>query len=273
MAGRTLHTIAAWFRSLAAARHRQQFEHVQAYCMFLGYSRSGHTLVGALLNAHPDAVIAQELDALYYVDRGFRRSQVYALLLERDRWFHRQKGGQWSGYNYAVPNQWQGRFRQIKVIGDKKGARSAKRIQESPHLLDKLRRLVGVPVRIVHHVRNPYDNIATMSTRRDRPLADAIDGYFGRSRTIAEVLRNLPADEQLTMRHEDLIASPAEHVKQLCGFVGLDCSEDFAQDCAGIVYQSPNQSRTKVEWTDALIEDVATRMQEFPFLSGYRYVD
>ena len=46
------------------------FETIQLYCMFVGYPRSGHSLVGTLLDAHPDIVIAHELDALRHIRAG-----------------------------------------------------------------------------------------------------------------------------------------------------------------------------------------------------------
>ena len=33
---------------------RALFDDLKTYCMFLGYPRSGHSLIGALLDAHPD---------------------------------------------------------------------------------------------------------------------------------------------------------------------------------------------------------------------------
>jgi hypothetical protein len=47
--------------------HGKLFDQVQSYCMFVGHPRSGHTLIGALLDAHPHIVIAHELNALRYV--------------------------------------------------------------------------------------------------------------------------------------------------------------------------------------------------------------
>ena len=46
------------------------FEKLQAYCMFIGYPRSGHSLVGSLLDAHPNIIIAHELNALQFVVAG-----------------------------------------------------------------------------------------------------------------------------------------------------------------------------------------------------------
>ena len=39
--------------------HRM-YDDLQAFCLFMGYTRSGHSLVGACLDAHPEAAIAHE---------------------------------------------------------------------------------------------------------------------------------------------------------------------------------------------------------------------
>ena len=61
------------------------FATVRAYVMFVGQPRTGHSLVGALLDAHPNALVAHELDALKYVAAGYDRRRLYALLVEQER--------------------------------------------------------------------------------------------------------------------------------------------------------------------------------------------
>ena len=36
------------------------WESVQSFCLFACYSRSGHSLVGTILDAHPNAAVAHE---------------------------------------------------------------------------------------------------------------------------------------------------------------------------------------------------------------------
>jgi hypothetical protein len=39
--------------------------------MFIGYLRSGHSLIASLLDAHPNAIATHELDALKFVGARF----------------------------------------------------------------------------------------------------------------------------------------------------------------------------------------------------------
>ncbi len=256
--------------SFAAKRQRDLFKDIHTYCMFIGYGRSGHSLYGAMLNAHPQMVIAHELNALLYVERGISREQLYALILKRDRWFS-DMGNRWEGYNYTIPNQWQGRFERLKVIGDKRGAGSTRRLGRSPQLLSKLRSLVGVPLRIIHIVRNPYDNIATVALRQKRRLANRRDYYFKLSDTNAQLLKALDPSEVVTLRHEDIIARPKELLKQMVDFVGLQADEAYLSDCASLVFKSPSKSRFKAHWNDQLISAIQSRIDQQPFLQGYTF--
>ena len=134
---RRLARIKYWLRSARYAPYRKDLEGIERYCMFIGYPRSGHSLVGSLLDAHPDIIIAHELDALRYVELGLTRDQIYSLILERSRQFT-ESGRVWSEYQYAVPNQSNGKYRELKVIGDKKGGITSLKLNENPMLLSRL---------------------------------------------------------------------------------------------------------------------------------------
>lgn len=144
--------------------NRQLWQNINTYCLFIGYSRSGHSLIGALLNAHPNIVIAHELNDLKYTYLGFRRWQLYHLLLDKAK-LGVNPNDKSGGYNYDVPNQWQGKFTQILVIGDKKGEGTTLKIEDSPLFLQRLRKIINVKIKFIHIIRNPYDNITTMSKK------------------------------------------------------------------------------------------------------------
>ena len=102
--------------AVTAWRLRRRFRDLEAFCLFVGHPRSGHSLVGALLDAQPDAVIAHELDALGFVEAGERsRARLLALCVERNRWFA-ARGAQWNEHAYRVDGGWQGACRQCRHV-------------------------------------------------------------------------------------------------------------------------------------------------------------
>jgi hypothetical protein len=107
----------SYYRGLKGA---QVFEEVETFCLFIGYSRSGHTIVGSVLDAHPNVIIGHEMGVLKYIHAGFGRAQICQLLLENSRAFT-ATGRKSKGFSYVVPHQWQGTFTRLQVIGDKMG--------------------------------------------------------------------------------------------------------------------------------------------------------
>lgn len=258
-----------------AHRNRDLFDGVEKYCMFVGYPRSGHSLVGSLLDAHPSVIIAHELDALKFVEAGFGRDQLYQLLLDNSRRFA-QKGREWTGYAYEVPGQWQGRFDALRVIGDKKGGRSTLRLAENPELLHRLRKTVATDIRFVHTVRNPYDNIATMHKHalqhgRNQGLGATIENYFSRCAMNAGLKERLGDGVMLEIRHESFVEDPKSWLRELCGSLELGYDQYYLEDCAGAVFESPHKSRYDLEWSSVTLAAIRAGIERFDFLEGYSF--
>ena len=100
--------------------------------MFIGHGRSGHSIVGSMLDAHPDVIIAHESHILGHMntfrrpkrDRNFQKHLLFYRLQhnsEQNAMFgiHAEKsllGNDEYTYTYHVPGQWQGTYRNtIKV--------------------------------------------------------------------------------------------------------------------------------------------------------------
>jgi len=81
---------------------RKVFRDIRVYCMFIGYQRSGHSFIGALLDAHPYAVIGMEVDALDLLQKGYSRNQIYYCLMRNAEVFTKKLKNVWTGYNYAI---------------------------------------------------------------------------------------------------------------------------------------------------------------------------
>lgn len=255
-----------------ALKYKDIFEDIETYCMFIGYRRSGKTLTASLLDAHPNMIIADELGVLRYIHAGFTRKQIWYLLLEKSRLFTTE-GRISKGYSHRIPGQWQGQFRKLRVIGDNKGQGAALRLRARPWLLTRLYKTMGVKIKLFHVVRNPYDNISSISKRMNKNLPESIDLYFSLCETVTDIKKRLNTDELLEFRHESFIADPKNMLKRICAFLGLDAPEDYLNDCAGIILNSPRKTRYHVQWDNRLTDTVKRKMSQFPYLKGYSYED
>lgn len=256
-----------------ARRNHDLFESVERYCMFVGYPRSGHTLIGALLDAHPETVIGFEQAAMMHVHARFDRDRLYQMLLDSAI-----EGGErrWvSGeYTYHVAGQWQGRFERLRIIGDKQAEGATLRIRARPRLLHALLTRVH-KVALVHVIRNPFDNITTMATRAAHGTEPDLDAaaarYFRLCETVQWIMEQIPPDLRIMMRHEDFLAQPQSGLSDLCTFLGIGATQGWLDDCAYIVRTNPNVSRFRVRWTDEQKRAVSERIKGIDYLAGYTY--
>ena len=263
-----------------------------------GYSRSGSTLLGSLLNAHPEIVIAHELDLLP-MSRSPRlaarlggKGRLVRLILERDRNIRRWTSYRGSGYDYAVKTGWQGKYSRLRVVGDKDSHAAVKNLHRRPDLLDSLRRRIGAPIRILFTIRNPYDVTAAeylrdmqikgkiaFTARRDYAPAEAERLWVGEERVswlrehsdrLARVIAMLPKEDTLPVYHEDFIASPREKLREICAFCGVECADDYLDACASVVFPAPHPTRSKVRWSPDRIAEIGRTVEKHSaFLDRY----
>jgi len=274
------HVVKSYIRSYRWARQNtEQFHDIQHYCLFVGHARSGGSLLGGLVDAHPNAVIADEVDIFPYIEAGFEREQVFHILLERSQ--HqasqgRSKAGRENQqYSFLVPGQWQGRYETLQVIGNRKAGISTQHLRQSPNSYSQLRRLLGekINLKLIFSVRNPFDTVSTMNIRSGRDLVNGIDMYFSNCETIEVLRKRLPSTDFLAVRHEALLANPANELRQMCHLLGLPALPDYIQACSSILYQAPSHSRNKVDWSPELKETVKARIGQYEFLQGYSFED
>ncbi|MEX0834343.1 MAG: sulfotransferase [Actinomycetota bacterium] len=254
-------------------RRRDSFREVDSFVVFIGHQRSGHSLVGSLLNAHPEMVIAYELDVLGLVTRGFSRNQIFAMIVRRDRLFAEAGNIQGrTGYDFSVPGQWQGRARHFRVLGAKKGPRTTRRLFRDRQLLAEFKGKLGPKIKAIHVVRNPYDNIATMAARLDVSLAAASQEFFLLCEELREVRTMLTPGELYTIRHEGFVQDPARRLASLCEWLDVEPEAEYVRNSAGVVFESPRKTRGAADWTPDLVARVEREMGQFDFLAGYSFV-
>lgn len=267
-----------YFKSIHQAEtYREAFAGIHTYVTFIGIGRSGTTLIGSLLDAHPRIIIANQETSLKYMHpRLFSRLQVYWLLYQNSRQRADSRTGS-GGYSYAVKDQWQGRFERLAVIGDKsKSAQDVTWLTSSPGLLDRMAALTGAKIRMMHVIRNPFDTIATRSVRRKLPLEKISREYFGLSDRLMRLIQRLDSIseydvERITVYLEDFIEDPVRHLAIACKKLGVEAGDGYLRDCAKIVKRSPHKSRNEVKWDPALIQGIQEKLKRFPFLARYSF--
>jgi hypothetical protein len=262
---------------------KRNYEGIQSFILFVGYPRSGHTLVAALLDAHPEIVLGIEWGVLPHLRMGYRRNQILFSLERHSKLFTSRLNNTWTGYSYKIPDLWQGRYQSIKLIGDKMAGQTSMILKTDPELLDKLQREIACPVKIIHVIRNPYDTITTMARRSYEKsggkedmdtafLSQFIDRYFDRV-TEVQKLKEAGRFEIHDLYHEELIDHSDNVIERLLHFLGVNIPEHFVSKCSEAIYRQPHKSRFEFEWTEDLKSKVMENIGKYGFFQGYRYED
>jgi hypothetical protein len=262
------------------------YDHLRCFCTFIGNTRSGHSLVGALIDAHPNALIAHEIDVFGPSPENRRagrlaavdRIELFDTLVRASeeqarrgrRAARRGRDGARYSVSYAVPGQFQGSFTELHVVGNKRGQRTAEAIEANADSLRLLSDQVALELRLVHVVRNPFDNIASMnpgdeSRRRFRRM---LDRYFRRSEAVARA----KAEEWpvLDVFLEELIEEPTRELARVCEFLSLEPGADYLEACAPVVLAEPSEPRLARRWTKGELKAIERRIGDYPWLEPYR---
>jgi hypothetical protein len=260
---------------------RKRYEEVESFILFVGYPRSGHTLVAALLDAHPEIVMSIEWGVLSHLRMKYRKQQIYYSIERYSRLFTRRLNNKWTGYSYKVEDMWQGKYKNIRTIGDKLAGKTSLMLKDDPGLIDKLQDEVGCPVKIIHVIRNPFDTITTMARRNFEKsegegnmnttfLAPFIGRYFDRAAQVRK-LKESGKYQMMDLYHEDLIKDSRSVLIQLLEFLNVAIPEHYMEKCAEVIYPDPHKSRLGFDWTEELKQEVMENIYQYPFLRDYRF--
>jgi hypothetical protein len=240
----------------------------ERFLFFVGYSRSGHSLVGALLDAHQSILISHELHALKHFRRGHSFDEVVDAIQYNSRFFEHFGRG-YFGYSYEVASQYQGRFSQLRLIGDKKANGTTRVLRRNPGILDALPGKIPVPFVFLHVVRNPFDNIASRARRAHIGLELSAHGYFDNADVIARLKQRHP-DGVIDVYLDDLVADPKATLAVLLHRLGFtEVDDGYLDDCAKIVFTEARRTRDDTAWDPALRRSIAERLGQYSFFQRF----
>jgi hypothetical protein len=254
---------------------------------FLGFPRSGHSLIGSVLDAHPHALISHELDLMGLLAEGFDRRQITHLIADNTRRFSRH-GRYWNNFSYEIPGQWNGRLANgAHVIGDKKGDWAVRRLSRQPKLLSRLRDEFPIRIRWVVVVRNPFDNVSTLCLRKgrrydqlrisarneeefrrqlrdpaglgipDRVDDEMLEDYLTLHAGLHDVLGAMQSEDWFHLPYESFLERPGEMTGRLCAFLGLEAPRDYIEAVGEVVRPRPHRTRERITWSPDQVVRVA----------------
>ena len=269
---------------------KEVVEGVKKYVFFLGWPRSGHSIVASLLNAHPNMAISNVYNVRIQnpTTKHLLFNGIYLMSIPS---INSDLTTEKKGYSLTVENSWQGKFHHLQVIGGKMGGPKAKLGPEAYNSnYTILAKLVGIPIRIICVVRNPFDIISTMllygemNTEWKKKLAageisETNKASFSSTRfykTIKVVFESANTVKEhdgraIIVHNVDFVHDTRDTMKQLCTFLEVECYEFYLQQCQEKVFGELSKSRKLVNWSQEQINEVERKMKDYHFFDIYSF--
>lgn len=226
-------------------RHRVRAKEEQLSCRpfyILGSGRNGSTLLGTMLNRHPDLLVIPEQFALPYATIRFRllnwldwQDLVKIVVGE----YSDPKNSHWKrSFTHLIPELYAipGPQRSLRTIIDRilvDFGRSTGRPftiwgDKSP-LNTRLFRFIRPVItgsRIIFLLRDGRDVVASYSHAEKKHLAEHIEPRNAAAiwrqsiRVMDELRRSMPSEDLLVVRYEEMISEPAGTLKKITDHLG-----------------------------------------------------
>ena len=272
---------------------------VKTLVFFIGIGRSGHSIIASILDSHPNMVVSNELnlfDLLNKTSCAVDRSFVFNKIWERSYTQATTSLRDTSkGYTLAVDGLYQGSYRShIDVIGDKMGGSTINFFITNPaqfqNHLNNLHTVLNIPIKVLHVVRNPFDNIATkclhialkhqyskfaavkkdnLTVTVDHKLIDKQIAQYFQFYEASQIVKHKYQLDMMELHSKDLIASPKSLIIDMCDFLGVECSDDYLNVVIDKVFTAESKTRYNIQWTSEQIMMVKENIQKYEGLQPY----
>lgn len=251
------------------------FKDLEHFTIFINPGRTGHSLIGALLDAHPNIIISHELDVLpFLIYHDFDIIKIYSRILSNSSNLANNNNRYQTGYNYNIPYKYAGSYKILKVIGDKKGGDNCVFLMRNPYFIHRLLKILGKKLKIISVFRNPYDNIVAMANNNNLSIKINISRYFNFIEVIRRIKNLLPEDQVFIFTLESLVNNPKKAITSLCHSFELEAPIDYLDACSQIIFKKPHLRRREIKWQKKDLDKIENFMKKeeyFEFFKDYKF--
>ena len=274
---------------------------VKTFIFFVGHPCSGHSIVGSLIDSHPHMVISHEYTLFNKLSTGVlapTKPEIFNTLWKESQAVAREHGARAldeKGYTLFVDGLYEGRYVDyIDAIGDKRGDRVVEMFLDHPHNWSKVYKILlslNVTLKVIHVIRNPYDNIATLAffvqTSRTRTFGSVKQSnktytfssnhilrwtkfYFWHHEGIVNAKEKYNLDI-IEVHGKDLISDPKGTLLKICDQLGVTCSENYLEVCSKKIFKTESRTRHLLKWTNKQLELIEQNIKKYSCLRGYSF--
>ena len=236
--------------------------------LFFGSPRTGSTLLGQILNFHPNCLVATEFRLLNKVIiDGISYSKALAEMratafrqfkngIEADVKFGKTLGRyqeRWKSF-YGLSGDPEFKKKKIKILGDKKAGGATKVFMDYPDktvdFLEKHRNLILLQI-----LRHPIDAaISYMNSHKIGAFAAACEDVISKSHIAYELCQKMRAPNYV-LYYEDLIREPKAEIEKLMNWLVVKHSSTWLE----VITERVNNINNSQHYTEDFVS-VATHL-------------
>lgn len=243
-----------------------RFPNLRQFVVIIGNARSGTSLLGSIIDAHPNAMVANETSASRLFWNSLSAKEIFEEI-HANAEINRKNGRHCGGYSYSITQEPKN-LNDIHVAGDKIWNPAMLLLHGDYRLLHHLETILETNVSILHAIRNPFDTVATMHARSGAPVLDRIAWYFNHCEAASAIRQKARC---LDVYHEDVIASPEQEIVKILTFLGLLPNPAFVAECKTLLFKKPKLTRYNIAWTPDELEAMNANIRDYDFLHRYSF--
>ena len=274
-------------------------DRVKTFVFFLGYAHSGHSIVGSLMDSHPQIVISHELNLFAKLSNGViapNKTAIFDAIWKNtvETIINGIRAENAKGYNLTVGNSYEGKYvDHIDVIGDKKGGMTTLMLWRQPSKWAEIFNIIKVlnlTLKVILVYRNPYDIVATTylyahhsyeqfasikkanKTIHSIPsqVDHCINDYFSYFKAIVDAKKKYNLD-MIEIHGKDLILHPRDTVLKWCNDLQVTCSDDYLDTCSNKIFKTESRTRRLITWSDGNLKMMKQYIGKYSSLKDYSF--
>jgi len=151
-----------------------------------------------------------------------------------------------------------------------------------------------MPIKVIHVIRNPYDNIATIALYRhfdhirvnisttkksnrtiniEPAILDRAISYYFNLFQASELMRQQFNLDVMDVHGKDLITNPMVIINRMCDFLRVSCSNNYLNTVSQKMFSSESKTRYKVAWTNEQLSEIKENILKYNTLRRYSEFD
>jgi len=239
---------------------------------FIGEGRSGHTIISAILDSHPNIRMGEERKSITrWIRNGRSREQIINDVKTCGQGKERKKVALPGSLTYEEP---------LLYLGDKCGwdaIQLLKRSEVEDDIYDRFSEYMGMDVKIIHTVRDPRENISAYLqspkyirqfptyNRRIQMCTRRYARFYGRAN------RLLTRYPHFNLYNEEFCLDTKKVITELCTFLDLPMVEPWFTNAVTSAFDKPHLRSTTVHWDPKWWDTIGWRIiDKYDFFERYK---